>query len=186
MLICNDVLGLPKHARGKQIIEKLSYGDMEPTKVKEIINSIEAYANEIVKSKIPQSLIPQRNIINFGPITAPSYAHDVVGLIERASNNPEIYVALPQLLDFLLFERGLKGKEFSDLPYREAFKYSFPDERLKAAKNIFAFLRDKIGVNWNIIWTKVNTPSNKENGQQKGNQQALFNSDRKKVQDDFR
>jgi len=178
LLICNDVLGLPKHAREKQIIEKLSYGEMDPVKVKDIVNSIEAYANEIVRSKIPQSYIPDRNIIKFGSITAPSYAYDVVGLIERAFNNPEIYVTLPQLLDFLLFEQGLKGKEFSDLPYREAFKYNFPDEKLKAAKNIFVFLRDKVGINWSTVWTTENKLSSKENVQERGNQPTLFNTDR--------
>ena len=186
LLICSDVLGLPKYTREKQIIEKLSFGDMEPAKVREILNSAEAYANEIVKSKIPQSLIPQGKTIDFGPIISPSYANDIVGLVERAFNNPDIYISLPQLLDFLLFEQGLKGKELSDFQYRNTFKYSLPDERLKAAKNILAFVRDRIGINWDVIWVKANTTSNMESAEKKENQptkadkdqQGLFNQDK--------
>lgn len=184
LLICSDVLGLPKIAREKQIIEKLSYGDMQPEKIREILNNAEAYANLMVKEKIPQSLIPQGKIIDFGPITSPSYANDIVGLIERAFNNPDIYISLPQLLDFLLFEQVLKGKEFSDLPYREVFKYSLPDEKLKSVKNIIAFIRDKMGINWDVIWTKINNSTTiKENNEtrekqftkENNDQQAFFN-----------
>lgn len=180
LLICSDVLGLPKNAREHQVIEKLSYGDMEPAKVMEILNNAEEYANGILKAKIPQSLLPQGKVIEFGRVTPPTYANEIVGLIERAFINPGLYIHLPQLLDFLLFEQGLKGKEFSDLPYREAYKHSLPDEKLKCAKNVFAFLRDRMGINWEVIWPKANEASNREKADtpKSDNQPVLFKSDK--------
>jgi hypothetical protein len=152
--ICVDVVGLPKQAREIHIKEKLTYGDLEPTKVRSILSSAENLANEIVKTTIPKSMLPNSKIIDFGKIPPPAYANDVIGLVERAFLNPDWYITMPQLLDYLLFEQGLKGNDFSDQPYRDIYKYSYPDEKLKAARNIMAFVRDKAGINWKHLWPK--------------------------------
>ena len=60
--------------------------------------------------------------------------------------NPALYHELPQLLDFLLFEQALQNGVFSDDGYRSTFPSANADERLKAARNILAFVRDSTGL----------------------------------------
>ena len=153
--ICSDVLGLPKAAREVQIIEKLTYGDLEPRKVKKILGAAEDLANEVIKSSVPAHLLPTMKIVDFGKIPCPDYSYGILGLVERAYSNPEWYITLPQTLDYLLFEVGLKGIEFNDKQYRSIFKSDYADERLKTARNILSFVKENTGVNWSILWPKT-------------------------------
>ena len=152
--ICCDVLGAYKGHRENHIKEKLTYGDLEPIQVKKFLVAAEDWANEVVKSTIPAELLPSSKVVSFGKFPAPVYSPDVVGLVERAYSNPEWYINLPQILDFLLFEVGLKGKEFNEQTYRKIFKSDYAEERLKVARNILAFIKDKTGINWAILWPK--------------------------------
>lgn len=150
--ICSDVLGLPEQARREHITSKLTFGELEPEIVKGIMKDAEDLANEIIKTSVPKSIAPKK--VDFGEITAPSYTDSLIGLVDRALARPQMYLTMPQYLDFLLFEQGLKGIEYSDEEFIKKFGYSKVDEKVKAAKNILSFVRDSCGIDWGKIWGK--------------------------------
>ncbi len=114
-------------------------------------------ANEVIKSNVPASLLPNLPIIDFGKITAPEYVHNIVGIVERALQNPESYITLPRVLDFLLFEQVMKDKPFDENTYKSIFgKYLF-EEKLKAARNILIFVHDTCSINFSYLWAKNQT-----------------------------
>lgn len=147
--ICSDVLGLPEKARREYISNKLAFGELDPMTVKRIIKDAKDLANEIVKSSIPKSLAPQE--VDFGEIAAPSYSESFIGLVERALARPQIYLSMPQLLDFMLFEQGLKGKEYTDEEFTMIFGHSMSDDRMKASRNILVFIKEFCGIDWKKI-----------------------------------
>lgn len=155
--ICSDTMFLPVKARENHILSKLTFGEMRPNQVKEILENAKNIANEIVKANIPKSDLPKSNIIEFGEISPPVYASSIVGLVERAIQNPEWYINLPQILDFVLFEYAVKNKEFSLDTYKKVFNSSLADEKLKAAKNIIFFVKNTCRINLKLIWDKPET-----------------------------
>ncbi|MDQ0176269.1 hypothetical protein [Bacillus chungangensis] len=154
LCICSDVLSLPENVRREHIINKLTFGEMEPRAVKGIIKNAKDLANEIVKSSVPKSVAPKE--VDFGEITVPPYTDSLIGLVERALLRPQMYLRMPQLLDFLLFEQGFKGKEYTDEEFIKIFGHSMSDERMKASRNVLAFVKSFCGIDWKHIWEKSN------------------------------
>lgn len=152
--ICADTYSLPEKAREERILSKLTYGELEPSQAHNLLTSAKDLANEIIKANVPLSYLPNTRLVDFGQFPPPQYAYNVVGLVERALQNPQWYVDMPQLLDFLLFEQGLKGKDFSDNAYRDMFRSELSEEKLKSARNILSFVKDSVGFEWKMIWTK--------------------------------
>ncbi|QMV42668.1 hypothetical protein [Cohnella cholangitidis] len=161
--ICADTYSLPERAREDRILSKLTYGELESSQVHQLLNSASDLANEIVRANVPPTYLPKSRLIEFGEFPPPQYSYSLIGLVERALQNPQWYVDMPQLLDFLLFEQGLKGKDFSDNAYRVMFRSGLSDEKLKASKNILSFIKDNVGFEWKMIWSnpaEINTASN--------------------------
>ena len=154
LCICSDVLGLPEKARREHIVNKITFGELEPKTVRNIIKDAKDLANEIVKASVPKSMAPKE--VDFGEITAPSYTESLIGLVERALARPQIYLTMPQLLDFLLFEQGLKGAEYTDEDFVKIFGYSMSDDKLKASRNILSFVREFCGIDWKRVFEKTN------------------------------
>jgi hypothetical protein len=154
LYIASDTIGLSKSQRERRIIERLTYGDISPNKAIEIFRLAKELAIETAKSLNPEK--PHQTFLPFdiGQIQAPEYAQNVIGLVERALASPLLYIELPQLMDYLLFEQSLHNREFSDDEYRKTFPSTQPEERLKVARNIFAFLRDNAGVDLKVFWPK--------------------------------
>lgn len=150
--ICSDVLGLPERARRDHITSKLTYGDLDPRTANDLISTARDMANEIIRSSVPKSVAPKS--IEFGPIDPPPYTASLIGLIERALARPSIYLSMPQHLDFLLFEQGLKSKEYSEEELVKVFGYGISDERFKVARNILSFVRESCGLDWKSMWGK--------------------------------
>lgn len=150
--ICSDVLGLPEGSRRQQITSKLTFGDLEPQTIKNIMQDAKNLANEIVKSSVPKSVAPKE--VDFGEITPPAYTDSFIGLVERALARPQMYLSMPQLLDFMLFEEGLKGRDISDEELRSIFGYDSSDERMKASRNIISFIREFTGIDWKVVWNR--------------------------------
>jgi len=154
LYIASDTIGFSKTERQRHIIERLTYGDVSPKKAREIFSLAKELALEWAKTLSPgtshQSFLP----LDIGDIEPPSYAPNVAGLVERAIASPSLYHELPQLLDFLLFEQSLQNKAFSDDEYRHTFPSTMQDERLKVARNIFAFVRDAVGLDLKVFWPK--------------------------------
>ena len=154
LYIASDTIGLSKSQRERRIIERLTYGDISPNKAREIFRLAKELAIETAKSLNPEK--PHQTFLPFdiGQIQAPEYAQNIIGLVERALASPLLYNELPQLMDYLLFEQSLHNREFSDEEYRKTFPSTQPEERLKVARNIFAFLRDNAGVDLKVFWPK--------------------------------
>lgn len=150
--ICSDVLGLPERERRNHITSKLTYGDLDPIVANDLINSARDLANEMVRSSIPKSMAPKS--IDFGTIDPPSYTDSLIGLVERALTRPNSYIQIPQHLDFLLFEQGLKDKEYSEEAILSIFGYSMIDEKFKVSRNILSFVRESCGLDWKSMWGK--------------------------------
>ncbi|BCC49662.1 hypothetical protein BCJMU02_4971 [Bacillus cereus] len=158
--ISSDVLGLPESRRREHIRNKLTFGEMEPRVVLNLMENASDLANEIIKSSVPKSVAPK--LVDFGPIEAPSYADSIVGLVERALARPQMYLNMPQLLDFMLFEQGFKGKEYSEEEFIKIFGHGMSDERIKAPRNILAFIRGICGIDWQVIWGKNKSDSTEQ------------------------
>lgn len=152
--ICSDTICLSPKAREQHILLKLTYGDIDPTKVNTILHYAKNVANEMVKANVPKGALPSTSVVDFGDISAPSYAYDIIGLVERAIRNQEWYIDLPQVLDFILYEFVIKNKAFSIDEYRKNINSIYADEKLKAAKNILFFVKNSCGINFNILWEK--------------------------------
>jgi hypothetical protein len=155
--ICADTICLPVKAREQHILSKLTYGDIEPKKINTILEYAKSVANEMVKSLIPKDALPKTSVVDFGEISPPSYAQNIIGLVERAIQNPEWYINLPQVLDFVLYEFVVKNREFSMEIFRTAFKTGFTEEKLKAAKNVLVFARNVCNINFKLIWDSSDT-----------------------------
>lgn len=155
--ICSDTICLPIKAREEHIFSRLTYGDMDPTKINKLLDYAKNAANEIVKENVPKSILPDTNIINFGEIMAPTYSTDLIGLVERAIKNPDWYIELPQILDYILFEYAIKNKDFSFIEYKKLYNDTHSEEKLKVAKNIIFFVNKHCGINLNLIWDKANS-----------------------------
>ena len=149
--ICADVIGLPANSRETHIINKLTYGELEPEAIKAIMNDAKNLANALIKSSIPKSVAPKE--VDFGKITPPSYTASLIGLVERALAKPQMYLSMPQLLDFMLFEQGLKGQEHTEEEHKELFGHGSSDERMKASRNILAFIREFTSLDWKEVWS---------------------------------
>jgi hypothetical protein len=149
--ICSDVLGLPERARKEHITSKLTFGDLEPNAVRGILDNARDLANELVKSSVPKSVAPKE--VDFGEITPPHYTQSLIGLVERALQRPQTYITLPQTLDFVLFEQGIKSKVYTDDELKEILGYSSQDEKMKASRNILAFVREYCGIDWKGLWS---------------------------------
>jgi hypothetical protein len=178
--ICADVLGLPEKARREHISNKLTFGDLEPDAVKGIINNAKDLANEIIKSSVPKSVAPRE--VDFGEITPPPYTDSLIGLVERALARPHMYITIPQILDFMLFEQGLKGIEYSESEFQSVFGFSLNDEKLKASRNILSFIRDSCEIDWKKVWGKSNEQNQEINLNQTvlSSSKGVFETDTKK------
>lgn len=150
--VCSDTICLSVNAREKHIFSKLTYGDIEPSKINIILNYAKNIANEMVNAAVPTAALPNNTVVDFGEISSPPYTPNIVGLVERAIQNPEWYLNLPQVLDFILFEYGLKNKEFSKDNFKDNFNNGLIEEKLKAAKNIFAFVHKACGIDFKFLW----------------------------------
>ncbi|PJN64562.1 hypothetical protein PAEAM_06480 [Paenibacillus sp. GM1FR] len=184
--ICSDTLGYPEKAREQHINSKLTYGAVEPNYINGLLRNFSDLANEMIKDVIPNQYLPNKRIVEFGEVPAPDFSTSLIGIIDRAYNNPDWYISMPQFLDFLLFERGLKGKSISE----EGYSLIFPNDaafegKLKASKNIMAFVREFCDVDWTLIWSNskrniyqnIDTPSPENNNKDSNSidyQKALY------------
>ncbi|MEN1990686.1 hypothetical protein [Paenibacillus hubeiensis] len=158
--ICEDTFLLSVEDRAERIINRLTYGQFQPTQVISLMQSAINLSKEVFRSYNPDAKFPQQEMVNIREMPAPTYAYSLIGLVERAINNPRWYIDLPQTIDFLLFEQGLKGKNFSDIEYRSMLRDAYPEEKMKVAKNIFAFLKETSGFEWAMILPKVERGDN--------------------------
>ena len=154
LYIASDTIGLSKIERERHIVERLTHGDVSPRKAEEIFRLAKELALEAAKTLIPEASRQTFLPFDIERIDAPSYAHDVAGLVERAIASPSLYHELPQLVDFLLFEQSLQNRAFSNEEYRRTFPHPMQDERLKVARNVFTFLRDAVGLDLKAFWPK--------------------------------
>lgn len=175
--ICSDVLGLPEKARRDHITSKLTYGDLDPRTANDLISTARDLANEIIRSSVPKSVAPKS--VEFGPIDPPPYTASLIGLIERALARPSIYLTMPQHLDFLLFEQGLKGKEYSEEELMKVFGYGISDERFKVARNILSFVRESCGLDWKSMWGKGDSTKPEQPSLSKPNEAVTSTSNEK-------
>ncbi|GKS10864.1 hypothetical protein YDYSY3_18640 [Paenibacillus chitinolyticus] len=150
--ICSDVLGLPEKARREHISSKLTYGELDPGTAKNIINTARDLANEIIRASVPKSMMPKD--VDFGNIVPPPYTSSLIGLIERALARPNVYLSMPQHLDFLLFEQGIKDRDYSDDELIDLFGYTLSNEKFKVSRNILSFVREACGLDWKSMWRK--------------------------------
>jgi len=152
LYIAADTVVLTKEDRSRHITQKLTYGDISPSKAEDIFRLTQELAREATRSLSRSKSSPSMLPFDLGVIDPPPYSTDVVGLVERAINSPGLYYELPQLIDFLLFEQALQNRGFADEDYRKRFPTPTPDERLKVARNIFHFLKESVGLDPKIFW----------------------------------
>lgn len=161
--ICSDTLCLPVKAREQHILSKLTYGDIEPNKINTILEYAKNVANEMIKSSVPKTALPKSNVVDFGEISPPPYANNIIGLVERALQNPEWYINLPQVLDLILFEFAVKNKQFTISTFENVFKTGYTEGKIKAAKNVLVFVKNACNTNFKLLWDNSDSFFEKRN-----------------------
>jgi hypothetical protein len=140
LLICADTLTLSRSDRRNYILERLTYGSLQKRQAESIVQASLDFATEVLvplQVDAARQRLPHASRL-FAP---PMYAEDVVGLVERALVNPRMYHSLPQVLDFTLVDEGLVAGKFDSDAFAETFPTLVGADALKAARNVFAFLR---------------------------------------------
>lgn len=168
--ISSDILGLPEKARREHISSKLTYGELDPGTARNLINTAKELANEIIKTSVPKAMMPKD--VDFGEIVPPPYTSSLIGLIERALARPNAYLSMPQHLDFLLFEQGIKGRDYTDDEIRNLFGYTLSDEKFKVSRNILSFVRESCGLDWKSMWSKIENSSESPKSGSKGQEES--------------
>lgn len=148
--------GLREDMRDKHILMKLTFGESDPKKSKEILRLVLEYA-----SKTPLFLDSSAMLSTQDIIVPPKYANALIGLVNWIYKNPEIYLLLPNLIDYLLFEQAFKTGEFDAKKFSVMFGDVDTDKKLKAAKNIMVLVKDHARLNLEHMWPKEeqNIPS---------------------------
>lgn len=154
LMMASDTLGLSKEQRAKHITEHLTYGDLPPQKAEEFFDLARQVALEAGRAANPKLPASAPLPFDLGEIEAPSYSADVVGLVERAINQPALYIHLPSVMDYLVFEQSVQHSTFSDQEFRVAFPGATQEEKLKIARNIFVFARDAAKLNLGVFWPR--------------------------------
>lgn len=149
--ICADVMMLPEDIRKKRIMDKLTYGEMEPKVAKTLIEDSKNLAFEMLKATLASELVPQQ--IDLGEIEPPDYAESLIGLIERAISNPTMYTSLPNIMDFILFERDFKEKQYTESEISGIYGYYHISEKLKATKNVQFFISEYCHIDWKVVFS---------------------------------
>ncbi|MBU3187671.1 hypothetical protein [Clostridium estertheticum] len=152
--MCCDTLTLSKDSREKHIKSKLTYGDIEPNKANGLIKSILNLSNEMLKHTMEINNIKEFELLNLDQIDSPKYAVGIINLIEMMLSNPNYYIDLPQVINYMLFECALKERDFSYEEFEKIFGTSFTKEKIKASKNVFAILQTYCKIIIKDIWKK--------------------------------
>jgi hypothetical protein len=152
--MASDTLGLPSDQRRRHIVERLTYGDLPPQKAEEIFDLARQVAQEASRATNPQLPLTAPLPFDLGKIDPPDYAQDVSGLVDRAVLNPPLYLALPAIMDYLVFEQAIQNAAFAEADYRAAFPGPMQDEKLKVARNVFTFARDRGELDLAAFWPK--------------------------------
>jgi hypothetical protein len=152
--IASDTLGLAKEQRRKHIVERLKYGDLPPQKAEELFDLAKQVAQEASRATNPGLPLTAPLPFDLGKVEAPEYSEDVAGLVERAIAQPGLYLTLPHVMDYLVFEQGIQRAAFAEDEYRAAFPGPLQEERLKTARNIFSFARDAGGLDLKVFWPR--------------------------------
>lgn len=149
--ICADVMMLPEGIRKKRIMDKITYGEIEPIVAKTLIEDSKNLAFEMLKASLASDLVPQQ--IDLGEIEPPDYAESLIGLIERAISKPAMYISLPNIMDFILFERDFKEKQYTELEISEISGYYQISEKIKATKNVQFFISEYCHIDWGKVFS---------------------------------
>jgi hypothetical protein len=150
--IVSDTLGLNKEQRSKHVLERLTYGDLPPRKAEEIFDLAKEVAREASRASNPNLPISAALPFDLGKLAPPDYAEDVVGLVDRAVLQPGLYLPLPVIMDYLVFEQAIQYGIFSEKDFRDAFVGVAVLDKLKTARNIFVFARDRARLDLSTFW----------------------------------
>lgn len=152
--MASDTVGLNPEQRRKHILERLTYGDLPPRKAEELFGLAKEAAKEASRATNPKLPLNAPLPFDLGNVEPPEYAEDVIGLVERAVAQPGTYISLPQIMDYLVFQHAFMNGGFREESYLELFPHPLQQDRLKAARNIFVFARDRGYIPLQAFWPK--------------------------------
>lgn len=139
--ICSKLMSLDEINQEKEIISRLTYGEVPPEKANNILEGVSRIALEVIKNETG-TMKYQLEEFNF--IEAPSYANDIVGIVKRIMEKPEYYIQLPQMMDYIINDIILSKEKFSEEKFKDLFGSTLVQEKIKACKNIFHFFNSNI------------------------------------------
>lgn len=152
LAIAADTSGLNKEQRARHIAERLTYGDLPPRKAEELFDLAKQLAREASRASNPGLPLTSPLPFDLGRIDSPDYTENVIGLVERAVLQPSLYLSLPPIMDYLVFEQAIQYGIFSEKDYTEFFPGAGLREKLKIARNVFAFARDAAKLDLSVFW----------------------------------
>lgn len=150
--ICSDVFGMNSRELENYIKDHLTFGNTDSDYINKLIYNVTNYANEVVNTLVPKEYLGTKKIIEPLVISPPHYYKNIIGLIERAYNNPDWYVDIVQNLDFMLFEFLLKEKKFDKSEYTNFLKNNLVEEKIKVCKNLLIFACRSARVSLDEFW----------------------------------
>lgn len=160
--IASLCVGMPRREREEFCILKLTFGRQSPEDTMRWLRLSVELAKKLAG---PQSLLTDKQASELASreIPPPPYSEDFLGLLRLALDNPQDYLLLPQLLDFLLFEQALQTRKFSVSDCQERFD-DFSPALLKAARNILYHLKGAAGLAPKDFWDSGELPSGHNTG----------------------
>ena len=148
--------GLREDIRDKHILMKLTFGESDPKKAKEILQLALEYASRGTFHTDASTMLSAEDII-----VAPKYASAIVGLVNWIYKDLEIYLLLPIFTDYLLFDQAFKTGSFDREKFSRIFGDKDIEKKLKATKNIMVLVKNNTNLDLKHIWPneEQNMPS---------------------------
>ena len=141
--ICEELYYFSDHERRNALLEGVISGEMSIKKRNEIVKASAKFAYELIKSQIPDFIVPT-NVGEQFKIYPPKYFEALDNLIMRMIHNPLDYYDILRPIDYLLMEYDLLVKECD---YHELeIMFSNFERNKRGIKTIMHFICQVTGI----------------------------------------
>jgi hypothetical protein len=157
MKVAEETFTLSETDRKGLLEKRLTYGDLPPKKVKEIISLSQRYVLESLQggklSKEQKNL--EGVVLTSADFKPPEYSSTIQGLLERIIKSSMAYFDGLRALDLILFDYIVRQAPF-DLKTLPMFTEHVPtEEAIKIAKNFIVAACDSAKINREPFWVSL-------------------------------
>lgn len=137
---CSELYPLSEKERERRIELKMIEGIGNIEQQNKILDLMRIFAQEKVFETCKKRIQISENELT---ITSPPYTPQLIELISRILEQPEISIQIPRFLDFFIYEYIINEKEVNEAELHQLFPHNL-ELIAKQSKNIMKFLDPKI------------------------------------------